>query len=82
MKAVLKPKSLPWLARRAGVPDLVADRLWNKALLLVGLKNSQAPESRRQAEAMQVLLRMLGVSGGMPGFAPGKPALARAAVCQ
>lgn len=82
MKAVHKPKSLPWLARRAGVPDLVAERLWNKALILAGLKNSQAPESRRQAEAMQYLLCMLDMRGGMPGLAAGRPTLACAAVCQ
>jgi len=82
MKAVHKPKSLPWLARRAGVSDHVADRLWNKAFTLAELNNSQASASRRQAEAMQYLLLMLGLSTGMPGFARGKSTLAYPAVCQ
>lgn len=81
MKAVYKPKSLPWLARRAGVPDHVVDRLWTKARTLAGLHDSRASESRRQAEAMQYLLLMLGLSSGMPGFADGKRMLGYAAVC-
>lgn len=82
MKAVHKPKSLPWLARRAGVSDHVADRLWNKALTLAGTSNCEAVEPRRQAEAVQYLLLMLGLGAGTPGFAAGKAALAHAAVCQ
>lgn len=82
MNALNKPKSLPWLARRAGVSDHVADRLWNKALTLAGPNNSEAAEPRRQAEAMQYLLRMLGVRTGTHGCAAGKTALAHAALCQ
>ena len=59
MKAIHKPKSLPWLARRAGVPDQVADTLWRKALALADPVNLQAAEPRRQAEAMRYLLLML-----------------------
>jgi hypothetical protein len=82
MKTVQKPKSLPWLARRAGVPDQVADTLWRRALALAGVGQSQAGEPRHQAEAMQYLLRMLGHEGGQ--FAGGASHLqqADAAVCQ
>ena len=59
MKTVQKPKSLPWLARRAGVPDHVADALWRKALALAGIGQSQDAEPRRQADAMQTLLRLM-----------------------
>jgi hypothetical protein len=82
MKAVLKPKSLPWLARRAGVADHVADTLWSKALTLAGAGNSQAVEPRRQAEAMRYLLRMLGFGGAEPACAEGELLLANDAVCQ
>lgn len=78
MKTVQIPKSLPWLARRAGVPDQVADALWRKALALAGAGQSQAAESRRQAEAMQSLLRMLGCQGG----GASRIQRADAAVCQ
>lgn len=79
MKTVQRPKSLPWLARRAGVPDHVADALWRKALALAGARQSQAAEPRRQAEAMQNLLRMLGCqhAGGAS-----RTQQADAAVCQ
>jgi hypothetical protein len=82
MNAVLKPKSLPWLARRAGVADHVADTLWNKALTLAGTGNSKAAEPRRQAEAMRYLLRMLGFGGAGPACAEGVLLLANDAVCQ
>ena len=82
MKAIHNPKSLPWLARRAGVSDQVAERLWNKALTLAGPNNSEAAEPRRQAEAVQYLLRMLGLTGGAPGSAAGKTTQAYAALCQ
>jgi hypothetical protein len=85
MKTVQKPKSLPWLARRAGVPEQVADALWRKALALAGAGPSQAAEPRRQAEAMQNLLRMLGCQGGPGGqHAGGASRIERAdaAVCQ
>ena len=74
MKAIQKPKSLPWLARRAGVPDQVADALWHKALALAGVGHSRVAEPRRQAEAMQNLLCMLGHGNGESGCgASGSP---------
>jgi hypothetical protein len=82
MNAVRKPKSLPWLARRADVPDHVVDTLWNKALALAGAGNAQLADARRQAEAMRYLLLMLGFGAGEPGCRPGRHPLAHAAVCQ
>jgi hypothetical protein len=84
MNAVPTPKSLPWLARRAGVPDHVADTLWREALALAGVGQSQAAEPRRQAEAMQTLLRLLGHKGRKPvgGAGAGVVAPGRAAFCQ
>jgi hypothetical protein len=82
MKAVHKPKSLPWLARRAGMPDHVADTLWNKALTLAGNGNAQVADARRQAEAMRYLLLMLGFGAAEPGCNAGKHPLAHAVMCQ
>jgi hypothetical protein len=82
MKTVQKPKSLPWLARRAGVPDQVADALWRKALALAGAGQSQAAEPRREAEAMQNLLRMLGHEGAQQSGGAGRLQPADVAVCQ
>ena len=82
MKAIQKPKSLPWLARRAGVPDQVADALWRKALALAGAGQSEAVEPRREAEAMQNLLRMLGNEGGQQATVASRLYQADAAVCQ
>jgi hypothetical protein len=82
MKTVQKPKSLPWLARRAGVPDHVAEALWRKALALAGVGPSQAAEPRHQAEAMQYLLRMLGHEGGQLAGGASRLQPAEAAVCQ
>ncbi len=58
MKAMEKPKSLPWLARKAGVSDHRVETLWNKALAMADA-NTQVAPSRRMAEAMQHLLQML-----------------------
>ena len=58
MNTVEKPKSLPWLARKAGVSDHLVETLWNKALMLAGA-HAQGVESGRMAEAMQHLLQML-----------------------
>lgn len=58
MKVMENPKSLPWLARKAGVSDRRVDTLWNKALAMADA-NTQVAPSRRMAEAMQHLLRML-----------------------
>jgi hypothetical protein len=82
MKAVQTPKSLPWLARRAGVPEQVADALWRKALTLAGAGHSKDAGPCRQAEAMQTLLRMLGHEGGQPARGTSGRALPHAAVCQ
>lgn len=82
MKTVQTPKSLPWLARRAGMPDHAVDALWNKALALAGVGNYQAAEPRRQAEAMQYLLLMLGRGDSAPAWAEGRSHAAFAAVCQ
>jgi hypothetical protein len=82
MNALIKPKSLPWLASRAGVPEHVADTLWNKALKLAGNGNAQSAEPRRQAEAMRYLLLMLGQAAVETGGSAGKHPLAHAAVCQ
>ena len=54
-----KPKSLPWLARRAGMPDHLVETLWNKALALAGAARLECADARRQAKAMQYLLLML-----------------------
>ena len=54
-----KPKSLPWLARRAGMPDQRVETLWNKALALAGAARLECVDARRQAEAMRYLLLML-----------------------
>jgi hypothetical protein len=54
-----KPKSLPWLARRAGMPDHLVETLWNKALALAGAAKLECADARRQARAMQYLLLML-----------------------
>jgi len=82
MNALIKPKSLPWLARRAGVPAQVADALWNKALKLAGNGNTAVAEPRRQAEAMRYLLLMLGSGTIDAGCHAGCQAPADAAVCQ
>ena len=84
MNAVPTPKSLPWLARRAGVPDHVADTLWHEALALAGVGQSQAAEPRRQAEAMQTLLRLLSHKARKlaDGAGTGLVAPGRAALCQ
>jgi hypothetical protein len=66
MNTAYKPKSLPWLARRAGVPDHVADTLWNKALALAGAGNLRVADPGLQAQAMRYLLRMLGVGAVAP----------------
>ena len=82
MKTVPKPKSLPWLARRAGVPDQMADALWRKALALAGAGHCAAAGPHRQAEAMQTLLRMLDHEGGQPAHGTGWRPLPHAAACQ
>jgi hypothetical protein len=82
MNALMKPKSLPWLASRAGVPAHVADALWNKALKLAGNGNVAVAEPRRQAEAMRYLLLMLGLGAVDAGCHAGGHPLANAAVCQ
>lgn len=56
MNTIEKPKSLPWLARKAGMSDHLVETLWHKALASA---NAQGVESRRMAEAMQHLLQML-----------------------
>lgn len=58
MNPMEKPKSLPWLARKAGVSDHLVETLWNRALELAGANAKVAP-SRRMADAMQHLLQML-----------------------
>jgi hypothetical protein len=82
MKTVQRPKSLPWLARRAGVPDQVAEALWRKALALAGAGPSQTAEPRRQAEAMQNLLHMLKHEGDRHAGGASRLQRADAAVCQ
>ena len=59
MNIAVKPKSLPWLARRAGMPDHRVETLWNKALALAGAARLECVDARRQAEAMRYLLLML-----------------------
>lgn len=63
MNTAGKPKSLPWLARRAGMPDHLVETLWNKALALAGAARLEYVDARRQAEAMQTLLLMLQQQG-------------------
>lgn len=85
MKTALKPKSLPWLARKADLPDQVVETLWNKAFALAGVADvadSQAAGPRRQADAMQYLLFMLGHAGAQPAGAATPRPLAAATVCQ
>ena len=80
MKAVQKPKLLPWLAHRAGLPEHAVDVLWNQALALAGVGHFEAVEPRRQVEAMQylMLMLMLNHAGGMSASKTGRagPALA------
>ena len=80
MNAVQKPKLLPWLAHRAGLPEHAVDVLWNQALALAGVGHFEAVEPRRQVEAMQYLMRMLNRAGGMSASKTGgaEPALAAA----
>ena len=82
MNVVQTPKLLPWLARRAGMPDHVVDTLWNKALALAGVGNYQAAEPRRQAEAMHYLLLLLRRGDNAPAWAAGRSHAAFDAVCQ
>ena len=88
MKTALKPKSLPWLARRAGLSDQAIDALWNKALAVAGMESGQAAEPRRQAVAMHYLLPMLGIRSGQQangtgtGASAGASFPARVAACQ
>jgi hypothetical protein len=63
MKPIEKPKSLPWLARKAGVSDHLVETLWNKALAMQGA-NAHVAEPRRMAQAMQHLLKMLDGGAG------------------
>ena len=81
MNALIKPKSLPWLASKAGVPAQVAEALWNKALKLAGNGSATVAEPRRQAEAMRYLLLMLGLGTAGSDCNTGRPAPASAAVC-
>ena len=78
LKAVQKPKLLPWLAYRAGMSEDAVNTLWNQALAGVG--HSEAVEPRRPAEAMQYLMFMLNRAGGMFASKTGRagPALAAA----
>jgi hypothetical protein len=69
MNPMEKPKSLPWLARKAGVSDQLVETLWNRALALAGA-SAQGAESQRMAEAMQHLLKMLERTGMCRGFTP------------
>jgi hypothetical protein len=82
MNSAYEPKSLPWLARRAGVADHVAGMLWSKALTLAGAGNLQVAEPRTQAEAMRYLLLMLGFGAGESTGAAGNLPPAYDAVCQ
>ena len=79
MKAVQKPKLLPWLAHRAGLPEHVVDILWNQALALAGVGHFGAVEPRRQAEAMQYLMLMLNRANGMSACKTGRAGLVLAA---
>lgn len=82
MNVVQKPKLLPWLARRAGMPDYVVDTLWKKALTLAGIESYQLAEPGRQAKAMHYLLLLLGRGESTPAVAAGRSHAALAAACQ
>lgn len=59
MKRLQNPKSLPWLARKAGVSDQTAEALWHQAFALVSSGDAQTAEPARMADAMQRLLDLL-----------------------
>lgn len=62
------PKLLPWLARRAGMPNEQIETLWMKALSRSVLTAPNGPERARIIVAMQDLLATLGLgeqSGNM-----------------
>lgn len=61
MKRLQNPKSLPWLARKAGVSDQTAEALWHQAFALASNYDAQSTEAARMADAMQRLLAMLDV---------------------
>lgn len=80
MKAVYKPKVLPWLAYRAGMPGHVVDTMWGQALALAGVGHAEAIEPCRQAEALQYLMRMLNRASSISACRTGRagPTLAAA----
>ena len=55
------PKLLPWLARRAGMPNEQVELLWLKALRRSAQAAPNSLEPVRMAAAMQDLLAMLGM---------------------
>ena len=59
MKRLQNPKSLPWLARKAGVSDQTAQALWHEAVALASNDEVQFLAPARMADAMQRLLVML-----------------------
>lgn len=61
MKRLQNPKSLPWLARKAGMSDQTAEALWHRAFALASNHDAQSTEPARMADAMQRLLAMLDV---------------------
>ena len=59
MKRLQNPKSLPWLARKAGVSDQTAQALWHEAVALASASGMRLSAPARMADAMQRLLVML-----------------------
>ena len=59
MKRLQNPKSLPWLARKAGVSDQTAETLWREAFALASADDAQAAEPACMAHAMQRLIVLL-----------------------
>jgi hypothetical protein len=83
VNAVSTPKSLPWLARQAGVPDHLVEMQWAEALAMAGASPSHAVGARCQAVAMQYLLLMLGCSDQKDAVGAGiLPTASRKVDCQ
>lgn len=68
------PKLLPWLARRAGVSDALAERLWRRATQEARAISGAADTSEYYAMSVDRLLNLLEVeSNGDANFEPNNP---------
>lgn len=81
MTTMEKPKVLPWLAHRAGMPEHVVHGLWKKALASAGVDGTQSGKAHRQATAMHHLLLMLNRASDAQGSRVAKAGPAAGAAC-